>query len=440
MPFARLPSGTSRVAWVALTLTAGCFSSSSSAPGVQPEPDGGTEASTPGADASDSGAPEAGIVDATLDVTTADSEALEAEAATSFDATLETEGGWVDAGDGGEGGQTSEAGSAPHEVIVLEGNGKGYDVTTLLAQGGSLYWTVGEVLGSSVLLGAFSAGVDGGAITTLASSYTDQAFNRICTATVDSTSLYWIACGGSVTVVQIPLTGTDGGPPNIVATGLSNTAYSVAAASGQVYFATGPTTVVTTQALESAPASGAGPITALTPGTVVNRFDIDGTNAYWTSPATGAPYDAGTLIRAPLGGVPDGGSPTTMAGGLIFPSAIKVYGGNVYFIDDGDYQNDDAVMTMPVGGAADAGAPTTLLYGAGVGGPLAVDADGVFVEINASDSASDATGSLLRIPLDGGAPVTIATGIGTIAAIATDATNVYWVDSALDIIAKTTKY
>ncbi len=426
-----------RLACLALTVTAGCFSSSSSPPHVEPEPDGSSaseDAATDAlaADASKGSAPDATTSDATTVEVTSDaavSDSTTVDAVVSFDATLD-----ASLAEGGD------AASAPHQVVVIEGNGKGYQVSTLLSQGGSLYFTIGDVLGSSVLLGAFTAGLDGGAITTLASSYTSSAFNQICGATTDGTYLYWVACGNPVTIAQIPLSGTDGGPPTVLATDLSNVSQSIAVASNQVFFASGPTTLDTTQEIESVPASGSGSPTGLTPGSRVSHFGIDGTNAYWTSPAPGSPYDAGTLLRAPLAGVPDGGSPTTMAGGLIFPDAVEVFGGNVYWINDGDYQNDDAVMTMPVTGAVDAGAPTTLLFGAGAYGPLAVDADGVFFALDSTNTYNNPPGSIVRIPLDGSPAVTIATGIGSIVAIATDATNVYWVDSTLQQIAKTTKY
>ena len=148
---------------------------------------------------------------------------------------------------------------------------------------------------------------------------------------VDATSVYWTSPIGdnvSSTVVKCALGGCSGpgplGTPVVLASG--QTDYdSVAVDSTTVYWgAQAPSGGVM-----SVPLGGGTPNT-LAPGyTGQNSIAADGTTVYWAGGGNGM---NGTVMKVPIGGLPDGGAPTTLATGQaalgIAVDATSVYWAN----------------------------------------------------------------------------------------------------------------
>jgi hypothetical protein len=117
--------------------------------------------------------------------------------------------------------------------------------------------------------------------------------------------------------------------------------------------------------------------------------------------------------------IPGGGTPVHLAGGS--PSAIAVYGENVYWVNS-DYCSTESgdfpdIETAPRHGG---GAPATLV--SGISGPfsLAVDDSGLYW---VSDTGSEQW--VMRAPLAGGTPTTLwSADLGS--SIALDEDHVYW--------------
>jgi hypothetical protein len=180
---------------------------------------------------------------------------------------------------------------------------------------------------------------------------------------------------------------------------------------------------------------------------------IDSTNVYWVN-NTSAP-GAGTVLSAPLSGVPEGGAPTTLYSGSA-GAALAIDSQHVYWAQNTG--GEAYILGVPIGG----GAVTTLglgneptwldvngtnLYWANVGdgtimaasllpdaGPaveLASEGSSAFVFGVAANSSSvywtnEQFDTISALPLDGGAMTTVASGTTHPYRIAVGSTAVYW--------------
>jgi hypothetical protein len=168
---------------------------------------------------------------------------------------------------------------------------------------------------------------------------------------------------------------------------------------------------------------GGGEATAISlgAGSVPGAIAVDAKRIYWENPSCDAKYGcfpSGSLMSAPLSGVPDGGAPTTLASAQPALWGIAMDSTGIYWMNG--EATTAAVVKVPLAG----GAVTTLAsapvgsYADSVVGALAVDA--TFVYWVARDA-------VMRVPIEGGKPTTLApSGAGVHAAIALSATDVYW--------------
>ena len=181
---------------------------------------------------------------------------------------------------------------------------------------------------------------------------------------------------------------------------------------------------------------------------------VDSTSVYWTNTGSPVPPD-GTVVRAPLAGVPEGGSPVTLASSQAGPEGIVVAGDSVY------WANEVGSTVMRV--SLDGGTPLTIASSQNTASHVTTDsadiywAAGYFVVKAPLDGGAIVTlagsqdpiraialdlmsiywitngnpSSILKapkVPFDGGTPITVASGLITPSAIAIDGTNLYWTD------------
>jgi hypothetical protein len=186
---------------------------------------------------------------------------------------------------------------------------------------------------------------------------------------------------------------------------------------------------------------------------------VDSAFAYW---CTGN----GSVLKAPLTGVPDGGSPTTLVSGLDFPNAVAVDSQAVYIAD----YSAGTIVSIPLDGVPDGGAPTTLVSGLSSPAGVAVDSTTIYITCNddtvrtapigggtatlfASDTGGpngawlfggnlywiDVNGGAIQVAPasglpDGSAPTTVLTVGGTPHHVAVDATSIYWLAGTAGVI------
>jgi sugar lactone lactonase YvrE len=191
----------------------------------------------------------------------------------------------------------------------------------------------------------------------------------------------------------------------------------------------------------------------------VTGLAVDATSVYW---CTGG----GSILKAPLTGVPDGGAPTVLATGINFPNAVAVDANAVYVAD----YSDGTVLSLPLAGVPDGGAPAILVSGLSEPAGLAVDGTTLYITSDddtvrtapvgggvatlfANDPAQpngawlfggnlywiDLTGGAIKVAPstgipDGGLATTLLTVGGTPHHVAADATSIYWLDGTDGII------
>ena len=103
---------------------------------------------------------------------------------------------------------------------------------------------------------------------------------------------------------------------------------------------------------------------------------MDATSVYWTTLGTwdaasnGFVKSSGTVMKVPL----TGGMPTTIASGQSDPVAVGVDATSVYWVNSGD----GTVMSAPLAGLPDGSSPTILASGQSDPRGLAVDATSVY--------------------------------------------------------------
>ena len=273
-------------------------------------------------------------------------------------------------------------------------------------------------LGQHVIQSAADGGADGGGsdggsdagstLVTLASSTNPYGI------TIDGVNVYWTTdFGTSSVVMKVPL---GGGTATTLASG-QDQVISVAVDSTNVYWTTaqaGSGTVMTVPIAGDPHAPREGE--ALRMGS-----QSDSTSVYW------ADGTLGTVMSVPVGGVPDGGAPTTLASGQKLPYAVTVDSTSVYWTNfgtsAGSYK-DYSVMKVALGG----GTPATLASGYAVSSN---DAFGIAVDAN-SVYWTNSNGTVMSVPLNGGTLSTLATGqlpASSTEGIAVDSTSVYWANT-----------
>ena len=215
---------------------------------------------------------------------------------------------------------------------------------------------------------------------------------------VNATGVYWTTDDA---ILSAPLAGLgDGGAPSTLAVG-QNDPSGIALGTGAVYWTTGGT-------LSSS--GGFAPNT----GAV--------TSAAWSEPEDGGALDGGAVADG-------GGEVATLAAvasSQNYPVGIAVSAGGVYWAaagSSGAHFNDGTIMSAPLCGVADGGAAVTLATAQRFPYAIAVDATTLYWTCNDNGGSG---GAVMSVPLGGGAPVPLATGQSSPTALAVDATSVYW--------------
>ena len=232
---------------------------------------------------------------------------------------------------------------------------------------------------------------------------------------VDSTSVYWTS---NDLVLKAPI---GGGAVVVLASGDG----PIAVDGTSVYWADDHNNAISKAPLTGVPDGGTATVLAPGQSTIYSNASmaLDGTGVYWVSSNGGTD----SILKAPLTGVPDGGSPLTVASvpGLIH--GITVDGTGVYLTWTHTGGTPTVAATAPLTGVADGGAPTTLVT-TGVGSPVAIAVDATRIYW-----ADNGGGAILAAPKsglpDGSAPTALATGLNYPFGIAIDGTSVYWTDN-----------
>jgi hypothetical protein len=224
-------------------------------------------------------------------------------------------------------------------------------------------------------------------------------------------------------VFKAPLTGLPGGgAPAVVASGGGVLALAVDNTS--VYMLTNQSVLKapldgvpdggTPTTLASYPAATG--LTSLLLGNLsgIALLTIDAENVYWTALTNynaSNPSFTGSIMKAPLAGLPDGGLATTLASGLPSPVNIAVSPTAVFWTDV-----DVGIEQVPLDGVANGGAPTV----------FNLDFAPTALASNPAGVIVAGRSSIAQLPADGSPPVILATGQAGCTAVTTDDTNVYW--------------
>jgi sugar lactone lactonase YvrE len=215
---------------------------------------------------------------------------------------------------------------------------------------------------------------------------------------VNGTTVYWTAAGKAEAIVSVPISG---GTPTTLVSGLATPA-GIALDNANVYW----TNSSSLGSLMSVPLTGGSATTLVDHQNAPGGLAIDATNLYWVTTGDG------TVMTAPLSGIPDGGPATTLASGQDEPYAIAIDKTHVYWSNIGP---SGTIMSLPLTG----GSPTTLATGQSSPFALTVDASNVYWGATGSST-------IARVPLGGGVVTTIATGQGAAFGIVVSDATLYW--------------
>ena len=284
---------------------------------------------------------------------------------------------------------------------------------------------------------------------------------------VDSTSVYWTA-QTDTTVMKV---GINGGSPVALATAAqfpwpaSLQPTSIASDATNVYFANNTMQTVlkiarnggtavslggsgawpsklavnasgvfwvvsTTGQVWKAPLTGGTSVTlvaAPSPDEQSELLGADATDVYWLG--KGTPGDGnGTIHKVSV----NGGTPTTVISGLVWPRDGAVDGTHVYWTDS----VNGTVMKVPKSG----GTPVTLATG--LAGPRNLVVDQAYAYWSAGGTDGDlmsCDGTVQKVGLNGGPVTNVVHGQYSAWGVAVDETSVYWTDLYYGTVMKTPK-
>jgi hypothetical protein len=148
-------------------------------------------------------------------------------------------------------------------------------------------------------------------------------------------------------------------------------------------------------------------VTLSVPGPIPGCIAVNSAGVYW------ADTYANTILSAPVGGVPDGGAPTTVAS-VANPICVAADDTNVY------WTGGTTVAKAPLGG----GKPTVVAAGQTGLGTIALDATSVYWTALEGDDVN--LGVIMKAPLGGGTPTTLATGQLSPTGLSVDGKDIYW--------------
>jgi hypothetical protein len=214
-------------------------------------------------------------------------------------------------------------------------------------------------------------------------------------------------------------------------------AVGVAADDTSVYW-TNPTSTggsVRKAPLDGLADGGSATVLASTQDVPGGNIVVDSTSVYWAA--------GNKILKAPKDGVADGGAPTVLASKQVEqPSGLAVDANNVYWVTTGTPPNnylDGTVAMAPLGGVPDGGAPTVLAAGQAYPTGIAVEGTDVYW-LNGGSTQVGVAGSVmsLRLVPPGGAPAVLATGTlyDGLSGVAVDGTSAYWSDSTTGSVMK----
>jgi hypothetical protein len=215
---------------------------------------------------------------------------------------------------------------------------------------------------------------------------------------VDDTSVYWFDHANYTgQIIQVPLTG---GTPTTLATTDGEPARMAVSSAGVFWTAFG------TGVIWTIPLTGGSPVPlASVPGAYA--ITADATTVYWTTWYQQDSSEIGKVAAT-------GGSPITLASGLMRAFTITVDSNAVYWTD----ADTDSILSVPLAG----GTPVILVSQQHA---TLLVSDGVSLYWTNSEPGLG-SGAVMKMPVAGGTPVTLADKQDRPTAIAVDGTNVYW--------------
>jgi hypothetical protein len=287
------------------------------------------------------------------------------------------------------------------------------DPRDLAVSARSIYWSEATTYGW-----IFSVPLGGGTPFTVSGG--DEGPSALA---IDTTSVYWLDSAGPCdasagcygNLFKAPL---GGGPMvSLYSGGSGMITKDIAVDAINVYW--------TDPGLPGGPSVMSVPVNGGTPTTIASgllnatNIALDAANVYWSAPSgvANVPSAVMTVPKA-------GGTPVTLAVANN-PMDLAVDSTNVYWIDDGT----SSVMTVPTRG----GPPTTLVSNVFVpGSGIAIDVTNVYWSSNTA---------LMTVPKSGGTPMTVTSGNGAGAAtsIAVDSSAIYWIGAGAHVILKVAK-
>jgi hypothetical protein len=242
-------------------------------------------------------------------------------------------------------------------------------------------------------------------------------FGGRCVATLSTTSGGGPLALGGTSVVWLDFMAENvmsvpasGGTVTTLASGQTGF-FAIAASPADAYWTWRGSSGSGSNAVRRVPIGGGSSATFVSEPTISpTAITVDSAYVYWTN--QGMTTSDGTVARAPLGGILDGGTAAIIASGLSAPSAITVDSSMAY------WAAGTAIEGSPLGG----GKPMTLASGVTRVGGLAND------DVNVYWTAYN-TGVVAYAPKSGGGPNTLAAGRDKPTAIVVDSASVYWLDS-----------